>query len=158
VRIGKRRPIALAGCARGSDGGRRGFAENLVAEAAKHWPQPRLNGIKECSTQYEHCAGIKVADRAELLNARCCPTCSVTVEDLTDCPAAAERWRKWDSCFTTGFLLYPRQQRALDAAIQISPEARAYWIDQFGISGLRGMSGRASPGAPVGIDITERRA
>ena len=44
-----------------------------------------------------------------------CPTCfCTTVEDVTDLAGndRRARQRSWDSCFTLGFLLHPRRQRA----------------------------------------------
>jgi sulfhydrogenase subunit beta (sulfur reductase) len=87
-----------------------------------------------------------------------CPTCFCsTVEDTTDLTGAhAERWRRWDSCFT---LEYARV-----AGGNTRPSVRAryrqwlmhklgYWIDQFGVSGCVGC-GRCITWCPVGIDIT----
>ena len=43
-----------------------------------------------------------------------CPTCFCTsVEDVTDLAGGdAERWRRWDSCFTVDYSLHPRRRRA----------------------------------------------
>jgi sulfhydrogenase subunit beta (sulfur reductase) len=88
-----------------------------------------------------------------------CPTCfCTTVEDVTDLAGEhAERWRKWDSCFTTDFSYLH------GGSVRASPMARyrqwmthklATWIDQFGTSGCVGC-GRCITWCPVAIDITE---
>ena len=66
-----------------------------------------------------------------------CPTCfCVTVEDLSDVAGEhAERWRKWDSCFTLGFSYIHY------GSVRLSTKSRyrqwlthklSYWHDQFG--------------------------
>jgi sulfhydrogenase subunit beta (sulfur reductase) len=88
-----------------------------------------------------------------------CPTCfCTTVEDITDLTGEhAERWRKWDSCFTMDFSYIH------GGSVRASPMARyrqwithklAGWIDQFGTSGCVGC-GRCITWCPVAIDITE---
>lgn len=88
-----------------------------------------------------------------------CPTCFCsTVEDVTDLTGQyAERWRKWDSCFTMDFSYIH------GGSVRVSSKARyrhwlihklASWIDQFGSSGCVGC-GRCITWCPVGIDITE---
>ncbi|HEY7347659.1 MAG TPA: 4Fe-4S dicluster domain-containing protein [Ktedonobacterales bacterium] len=88
-----------------------------------------------------------------------CPTCfCTTVEDVTDLTGElAERWRRWDSCFTMDFTY------TAGNSIRGSTKARyrqwmthklASWIDQFGTSGCVGC-GRCITWCPVGIDITE---
>lgn len=88
-----------------------------------------------------------------------CPTCfCTTVEDTTDLSGKrAERWRKWDSCFTMDF------SYIVGGSVRSSTKARyrqwmthklASWIDQFGTSGCVGC-GRCITWCPVGIDITE---
>jgi sulfhydrogenase subunit beta (sulfur reductase) len=88
-----------------------------------------------------------------------CPTCFCTsVEDVTDLSGErAERWRRWDSCFTMDFTY------TAGSSIRSSTKARyrqwmthklASWIDQFGTSGCVGC-GRCITWCPVGIDITE---
>jgi Fe-S-cluster-containing hydrogenase component 2 len=91
-----------------------------------------------------------------------CPTCfCTTVEDITDLTGqTAERWRKWDSCFTLGFSYIH------GGSVRVSTKSRyrqwmthklAAWIDQFGTSGCVGC-GRCITWCPVGIDITEEAA
>jgi sulfhydrogenase subunit beta (sulfur reductase) len=88
-----------------------------------------------------------------------CPTCFCsTVEDVTDLDgASAERWRRWDSCFTMDFA------RVAGGNFRPSAKSRyrqwlmhklAYWHEQFGSSGCVGC-GRCITWCPVGIDITE---
>lgn len=88
-----------------------------------------------------------------------CPTCFCsTVEDRTDLPGlAAERWRRWDSCFTLSFsYLHGGSVRssAKSRYRQWMVHKLAAWIDQFGTSGCVGC-GRCITWCPVGIDLTE---
>ncbi len=88
-----------------------------------------------------------------------CPTCfCTTVEDLTDVSGErAERWRRWDSCFTLSF------SYSHGGSVRASSQARyrqwlthklASWVEQFGTSGCVGC-GRCITWCPAGIDITE---
>jgi formate hydrogenlyase subunit 6/NADH:ubiquinone oxidoreductase subunit I len=88
-----------------------------------------------------------------------CPTCfCTTVEDATDLKGDhAERWQKWDSCFTMDFSYIH------GGSVRSSTKSRyrqwmthklASWIDQFGSSGCVGC-GRCITWCPVAIDITE---
>ena len=119
-------------------------------------------GIKEMLYEnFEHPRWDNVASRC-LTCANCtmvCPTCFCTsVEDVTDITGDhAERWRRWDSCFTQNFSYIH------GGSVRTSAKARyrqwmthklASWIDQFGSSGCVGC-GRCITWCPVGIDITE---
>jgi len=119
-------------------------------------------GIKELLYRsYDHPRWDDVAKRC-LTCANCtmvCPTCFCsTVEDTSDLKGEhAERWRKWDSCFTMDFSYIH------GGSVRSTPRARyrqwmthklATWIDQFGTSGCVGC-GRCITWCPVGIDITE---
>lgn len=119
-------------------------------------------GIKELLYQnFEHPRWDNVAARC-LTCANCtmvCPTCFCTsVEDVSDVTGDhAERWRRWDSCFTQSFSYIH------GGSVRTSTKARyrqwmthklASWIDQFGSSGCVGC-GRCITWCPVGIDITE---
>lgn len=88
-----------------------------------------------------------------------CPTCfCTTIEDTTDLSGEhAERWRRWDSCFTLSF------SSIVGGSVRASSKSRyrqwmthklASWYDQFGTSGCVGC-GRCITWCPVGIDITE---
>jgi sulfhydrogenase subunit beta (sulfur reductase) len=86
-----------------------------------------------------------------------CPTCFCTaVEDENDLTGAAERKRRWDSCFTMDFSYIH------GGSVRSSGKSRyrqwithklANWVDQFGTSGCVGC-GRCVTWCPVGIDIT----
>ena len=91
-----------------------------------------------------------------------CPTCfCTTVEDHSDLTGiAAERVRKWDSCFTLDFsYLHGGSVRstARSRYRQWMTHKLASWFDQFGTSGCVGC-GRCITWCPVGIDITEEAA
>ena len=88
-----------------------------------------------------------------------CPTCFCTsVEDASDLTGErAERWRRWDSCFTMDFsYIHGGSVRASAKSRyrQWMTHKLATWIDQFGSSGCVGC-GRCITWCPVGIDITE---
>jgi sulfhydrogenase subunit beta (sulfur reductase) len=88
-----------------------------------------------------------------------CPTCfCTTVEDVSDVTGThAERWRKWDSCFTQNFSYIHGgsvRSSAKSRYRQWMTHKLASWIDQFGSSGCVGC-GRCITWCPVGIDITE---
>lgn len=87
-----------------------------------------------------------------------CPTCFCTsIEDTTDLTGQhAERWRKWDSCFTQDFsYLHGGSVRVSGASRyrQWMTHKLSTWHDQFGTSGCVGC-GRCISWCPVGIDIT----
>jgi ferredoxin len=130
--------------------------------AAQMGRSMETTGIKELLCRsYEHPRWDDVARRC-LTCANCtmvCPTCFCTnVEDVTDLTGEhAERWQKWDSCFTMDFSYLH------GGSVRPSAKARyrqwmthklATWIDQFGSSGCVGC-GRCITWCPVGIDITE---
>ena len=88
-----------------------------------------------------------------------CPTCFCSnIEDLTDLTGQqAERWRRWDSCYSVDFSYIH------GGSIRVSEMSRyrqwmthklAYWQGQFGTPGCVGC-GRCITWCPVGIDITE---
>jgi len=87
-----------------------------------------------------------------------CPTCFChTVEDVTDLSGdVAERWRRWDSCFTTNF------SYVHGGSIRVSTRSRyrqwlthklGTWRKQFAVDGCTGC-GRCITWCPVGIDLT----
>jgi formate hydrogenlyase subunit 6/NADH:ubiquinone oxidoreductase subunit I len=120
------------------------------------------SGIKELLYRnFEHPRWDNVAARC-LSCANCtmvCPTCFCTsVEDVSDVTGDhAERWRRWDSCFTQSFsYIHGGSVRASSKARyrQWMTHKLGAWIDQFGSSGCVGC-GRCITWCPVGIDITE---
>ena len=138
-------------------------AEEIVANTAAHMGRSmETSGVKELLySNLEHPRWESVASRC-LTCANCtmvCPTCfCATVEDTTDLTGErAERWRRWDSCFTMDF------SYIAGGSVRPSTKSRyrqwmthklASWIDQFGTSGCVGC-GRCITWCPVGIDITE---
>jgi Fe-S-cluster-containing hydrogenase component 2 len=88
-----------------------------------------------------------------------CPTCFCTsVWDENDLSGqAAERKRRWDSCFTMDFsYIHGGSVRgsARSRYRQWMTHKLANWVDQFGTSGCVGC-GRCITWCPVGIGITE---
>lgn len=142
---------------------KRARAEKIITQtAAQMGRQLDTTNIKELLySNYEHPRWDEVAKRC-LTCANCtmvCPTCfCTTVEDTTDLTGEnAERWQKWDSCFTMDFSYIH------GGNVRSSPKSRyrqwlthklATWFDQFGTSGCVGC-GRCITWCPVGIDITE---
>jgi len=109
--------------------------------------------------------------RWELVAKRClactnctmaCPTCFCnTTEEV---PALSgekvERWRRWDSCFNSGFSELhgtPVRKGIQSRYRQWLTHKLGTWHDQFGMSGCVGC-GRCITWCPVGIDITEEAA
>jgi sulfhydrogenase subunit beta (sulfur reductase) len=138
-------------------------AARIVADTAAHMGRTMdTTGIHALLTENpEHPRWDDVAARC-LTCTNCtlvCPTCFCSsVEDTTDLTGArAERWRRWDSCFTMDF------SYVAGGSVRASARSRyrqwmthklATWIDQFGTSGCVGC-GRCITWCPVGIDITE---
>ena len=88
-----------------------------------------------------------------------CPTCFCSSqEDLPNLAhTGAERWRRWDSCFTLDF------SHLHGGSVRSSTRSRyrqwlthklSTWHEQFGSSGCVGC-GRCISWCPVGIDLTE---
>lgn len=130
--------------------------------AAQMGRQMDTAGIKELLYRnYDHPRWDNVAARC-LTCANCtmvCPTCFCTsVEDTTDLTGEhAERWQRWDSCFTMDFsYIHGGSVRSTNKARyrQWMTHKLATWFDQFGTSGCVGC-GRCITWCPVGIDITE---
>jgi sulfhydrogenase subunit beta (sulfur reductase) len=138
-------------------------AEHAVEEAAQQQVRSiDTTGIKDLLYQnFDHARWDEVAGRC-LTCANCtmvCPTCFCTsVEDVTNVTGDhAERWRRWDSCFTLSFsYIHGGNVRNSSKARyrQWMTHKLASWIDQFGRSGCVGC-GRCITWCPAGIDITE---
>ena len=161
--IGARRGIAPAG------GGRRRALRRRRSGRADRGGHGSVDGPASGNTRHqvaavpdlEHPRWDDVADRC-LSCTNCtlvCPTCfCATIEDTSDLAGTtAERWRRWDSCFT------PDHSYLHGGSVRASTRARyrqwlthklASWIDQFGTSGCVGC-GRCITWCPVGIDITQ---
>jgi ferredoxin len=137
-------------------------ADDVVAATARSMGRTLdTGGIQALLARtHDHPRWDDVASRC-LTCANCtlvCPTCfCTTVEDVTDVTGDhAERWRRWDSCFTMDFT------HLHGGSVRASPRARyrqwlthklGTWIDQFGTSGCVGC-GRCITWCPVGIDLT----
>lgn len=137
-------------------------AERIVADTAAHMGRTMdTSDIHALLTENpDHPRWDDVATRC-LTCTNCtlvCPTCFCSsVEDTTDLAGGhAERWRRWDSCFTMDF------SYVAGGSVRTSAKSRyrqwmthklATWIDQFGTSGCVGC-GRCITWCPVGIDIT----
>jgi ferredoxin len=137
--------------------------ERITAKtAARMGRSLDTGGLKELLyDNLEHPRWEQVAQRC-MACANCtmvCPTCfCANIEDTTDLTGSrAERWRKWDSCFTMDFSYIH------GGSVRFSARARyrqwlthklATWVDQFGTFGCVGC-GRCITWCPVGIDLTE---
>jgi sulfhydrogenase subunit beta (sulfur reductase) len=133
--------------------------EGAAAQIQRHMDTVNIRDL--LSQSFEHPRWDNVAERC-LACANCtmvCPTCfCTTVEDVSDLTGThAERWRKWDSCFSQSFSYIH------GGSVRSSTKSRyrqwmthklGSWIDQFGTSGCVGC-GRCITWCPVGIDITE---
>lgn len=137
-------------------------AEAKIAVASRQSKNIDSGSIQELFDEnFDHSFWETISSRC-LACANCtmvCPTCfCTTVEDTSDVTGnQAERWRRWDSCFTQSFSYIH------GGSIRTSTKSRfrqwmthklAAWIDQFGSSGCVGC-GRCITWCPAGIDITE---
>jgi sulfhydrogenase subunit beta (sulfur reductase) len=141
-------------------------AEKIIDNTAQNMGRfLDTEGIKETLFEnLEHPRWEEVANRC-LSCANCtmaCPTCFCsTVEDVTDITGDhAERWQKWDSCFTMDFTYIHgghARHSTKSQYRQWMTHKLASWIDQFDSSGCVGC-GRCITWCPVGIDLTEEVA
>jgi ferredoxin len=136
-----------------------GVTAGAVARMGREMPAVDLRALLYAN--FEHPRWDDVAERC-LTCGNCtmvCPTCFCTsVEDTADlADQEAERWRRWDSCFSLSF------SHLGGGNVRATPRSRyrqwmthklATWVDQFGSSGCVGC-GRCITWCPVGIDITE---
>jgi formate hydrogenlyase subunit 6/NADH:ubiquinone oxidoreductase subunit I len=138
-------------------------AEELLRQSAdKMGRHMNTDGLKELLYRNQENRRWDEVARRCLACANCtmvCPTCfCTTVEDVTDLQGEhAERWRKWDSCFTMDFsYLHGGSVRVstMSRYRQWMTHKLASWLDQFETSGCVGC-GRCITWCPVGIDITE---
>ena len=91
-----------------------------------------------------------------------CPTCFCSSnEEVPDLAGTTvERWRRWDSCFNSGFSEVhhaPVRKSTASRYRQWLTHKLASWHDQFDSSGCVGC-GRCITWCPVGIDLTEEVA
>ncbi len=141
-------------------------AEDIVARTtASIGRQMDTRGIRDLLVNNpEHPRWENVARRC-LACTNCtmaCPTCFCnTSEEVPDLSGeTVARWRRWDSCFNSGFSeLHGAAVRktTLSRYRQWMTHKLATWHDQFGSSGCVGC-GRCITWCPVGIDITEEVA
>lgn len=146
-----------------STDGERAAGERAVARAeAEMGRRLETEGLPELlAKNREHPRWDEVAERC-LACANCtmvCPTCFChTVEDTTDLTGEhAERWRRWDSCFTADFsYLHGGSVRPSTRSRyrQWMSHKLSTWVDQFETFGCVGC-GRCITWCPVGIDLTE---
>lgn len=141
-------------------------AKALVGDTARSMRRRvETTGLKaRLEAQLEHPRWDRIAERC-LSCANCtlvCPTCFCSsTEDRSSLDGqTAERWRRWDSCFSLD------HSAVHGGSIRASIRARyrqwlthkfAYWIDQFGESGCVGC-GRCITWCPAGIELTEELA
>ncbi|HEX7615972.1 MAG TPA: 4Fe-4S dicluster domain-containing protein [Thermoanaerobaculia bacterium] len=166
--IGTDRGAALVAKA----GGRKATPEDLErAAAASRRAEAQMTRRLEVDGLREALAASLESPRWEEIAKKClscanctmvCPTCfCATVEDTTDLTGdRAERWRRWDSCFTMDFSYIHGGSIRRSAASryrQWLTHKLSTWWDQFGASGCVGC-GRCITWCPVGIDLTEEAA
>ncbi|MCP5542076.1 MAG: 4Fe-4S dicluster domain-containing protein [Akkermansiaceae bacterium] len=153
-------PVTPAG-----DGDVAAAKERVDRAAASMGRSLNAEGVRELLREnLEHPRWDDVAQRC-LTCANCtmvCPTCfCTTVEDVTDLTGDhAERWRRWDSCFTMDFTWMHgggARQSAKSRYRQWLTHKLSTWHDQFDSSGCVGC-GRCVSWCPVGIDLTEEIA
>ncbi len=165
VEVGSERGAALLAAIphRAAEEKHTAAAADAVARAAGNQGRHmRSDDVRELlQANLEHPRWDDVAQRC-LTCGNCtmvCPTCFCTsVEDANDlATGAAERTRRWDSCFTMDFSYIHGgsvRSSARSRYRQWMTHKLANWVDQFDTSGCVGC-GRCITWCPVGIDITE---
>jgi sulfhydrogenase subunit beta (sulfur reductase) len=128
--------------------GRRVEAADLRDLLARNREHPRFDDVAERCLTCGNCTLV-------------CPTCFCTsVDDVNVLDGTAERWRRWDSCYSLDYSYIH------GGSVRSTPRARyrqwlthkfGTWHDQFGTSGCVGC-GRCITWCPVGIDVTEELA
>ena len=135
------------------------------AAAGRMGRKVELSGLRELlAGSYEHERWGEVAKRC-LACGNCtsvCPTCFCsTVDDVSSLSGdQAERWRRWDSCFTAehSYLHGGEVRRSVASRYrQWLMHKFQTWEAQFGTIGCVGC-GRCITWCPVGIDLTEELA
>jgi ferredoxin len=148
-----------------TDGERDAAAAVVERAAGQMGRRLETDGLAEALlAAYEHPHWEAVARRC-LSCGNCtlvCPTCFCsTVEDASALAGgSAERWRRWDSCFSVDFsYLHGGSVRTSTASRyrQWLTHKLATWQQQFGTAGCVGC-GRCISWCPVGIDITQEAA
>jgi len=138
-------------------------AKNILEKAAKQMGRSlKTSNLRAIFDEYfEDPKWQEIAKRC-LTCGNCtmvCPTCfCCNVEDANALDGAyAERWRRWDSCFSKDFsYIHGGSIRSSEYARyrQWLTHKLATWVDQFGTLGCVGC-GRCITWCPVGIDLTE---
>ncbi len=141
----------------------RGVVERTAASMGRRIDRPEAvpDGLKQV---LEHPRWDDVAARC-LTCGNCtmvCPTCFCTsVSDTSDLTGDhAERWRRWDSCFSLEYSHVHGgsvRQTGRSRYRQWLTHKLSTWHDQFGTTGCVGC-GRCITWCPTGIDITEEVA
>jgi sulfhydrogenase subunit beta (sulfur reductase) len=134
----------------------------VEAAAAQQVRRMETADVREMlGRNFEHSQWDDIAARC-LSCANCtmvCPTCFCTdVEDVSDVTGNhAERWRRWDSCFSIRFsYIHGGSVRTTSKSRyrQWLTHKLSAWVDQFGSTGCVGC-GRCITWCPAGIDLTE---
>lgn len=141
-------------------------AEEIVAKTAASMGRTMdPTGLRDLLVDHPEHPRWEIVARRCLSCTNCtmaCPTCFCqTTEEVPDLSGTTvERWRRWDSCFNSGFSAVHGtsvRQTTNSRYRQWLTHKLGTWHDQFGESGCVGC-GRCITWCPVGIDITEEVA